>query len=129
MLLDACIVVEGTDDLEFEGAARIQIDKYLSENPPILSLEGTSAQELYKPLIDKGKIAISAANLQTYIIKTTMQNVSVKSVAAMLAAIGGQPVRVRPRGVKEQSRWALPVNEFDPKDYSQFNSEDVCNAE
>jgi hypothetical protein len=58
-----------------------------------------------------------------------MQNVSVKSVAAMLAAIGGQPVRVRPRGVKEQSRWALPVNEFDPKDYSQFNSEDVCNAE
>jgi hypothetical protein len=55
MLLDACTIEQGTDDMELEGAARIQIDKYLSENPCIL-----------KPVIDEGKIAVSATDLQIF---------------------------------------------------------------
>ncbi len=35
----------------------------------------------------------------------------------MLAAIGGQQERVRGKRFKEQSRWLLPVEKFDPIDY------------
>jgi len=129
MFLDACTVMEGTDDLELEGAARIQIEKYLSENPLIASLDGASAHDRYKPVVDKGRIAVSASDIQNYISRTSAQNISVKSVAAMLAALGAQSVRVRHRGVKEQGRWALPLNEFDPKDYPQANPEDDGDAE
>jgi hypothetical protein len=119
MMLDACNVVEGTDDLEFEGAAWIQIDKYLSENPCIPTLEGTTAHDKLKPVIHQEKIAVSATDLQIYVNISTGQNYSVKGAAAMLAALGAQAVRVRGHGFREQSRWALPVSEFDPNDYGQ----------
>jgi len=125
MMLDACTVIEGTDDLELEGAARIQVDRYLSENPCIPTLEGTTSHDKLKPVIDKGKIAVSATDLQIFIIKSTGQNCSVKAAAALLAALGSHAVRVRGHGFREQGRWALPVNEFDPSDYGQhiFKSE------
>ena len=117
MMLDACTVVEGTDDLELEGSARIQIAKYLAESPFIPSLNGAAAQDRYKPMVDKGRIVVSATDLQTYINRTTMQNHSVRYIAAMIAALGGEGVRIRGNSYKEQSRWALPVSEFDPGDY------------
>jgi hypothetical protein len=119
MMLDACTVVEGTDDLEFEGAARVQIDKYLSENPYIPTLEGTTAHDKLKPVVHQDKITVSATDLQIYINISTGQNYSVKAAAAMLAALGAQAVRVRGHGFREQSRWALPVSEFNPNDYGQ----------
>jgi hypothetical protein len=122
-MLDGCTVVEGTEDLEFEGAARIQIDKYLSENPFIPTLEGTTANEKLKPVIYQGKIAVSATDLQTYINKSTAQSYSVKASAAMLAALGAQAVRVRGRGFKEQGRWSLPADEFDPQSYGEIVSD------
>jgi hypothetical protein len=122
MILDACTVVEGTDDLEFEGAARIQIDRYLSENPCIRTLEGATAHDKLKPVIYQGKIAVSATDLQTFINKLTSQNYSVKVAAAMLAALNAHAVRVRGT-VFSESRWALPVNEFDPNDYDSSGSE------
>ncbi len=124
MMLDACTVVEGTDDLELEGAARIQLTKYLSENPFIPSIEGAAPQDRYKPTVHKGRVAISAADLQNYINRTTTQNVSVKSVAAMLTALGAKADRLRKTKVREQGRWLLPVGEFDPKDYQAGPSGD-----
>ena len=129
MLLDACITLDGTEDLEFEGAARIQLARYLSDTPPISCLEGACAQDRYKPLIYKGAIAVAATDWQGYITRMTMQSQSVRSVASMLAALGARAVRVRGNGFKEQGRWVLPLNEFDPKDYQQFDSEEDGDGE
>jgi hypothetical protein len=68
-------------------------------------------------MVYKGRVVISAADLQTYINRTTMQNHSVRYVAVMIAALGGETVRIRGNSFKEQSRWALRVAEFDPGDY------------
>ena len=118
MMLDACIEKEGTDDLEFKGAARIHITRYLSENPPLSSIDRLTGPNTYSPLIDGGRIAISSTDLQIYINKTTMQNLSVKRVATMISVLGGVAVRIRKNNFREQSRWALPENEWEPKDYS-----------
>lgn len=127
MMLDACTDREGTDDLETKGQARINITKYLSDNPPLAVVERRSGPNSYGPVIHKGRIAISATDLQIYILRTTMQNLSVKRVATMISMLGGEAARVRDKGVKGQDRWALPVAEFDPKDYQQ--PEDDCGHE
>jgi hypothetical protein len=118
LMLDACIEKEGTDDLEFKGAARINISKYLSDNPPVAGLERLTGPNVYSPLIDDGRIVISSTDLQIYITRTAMQNISVKRVAAMISSIGGDSVRIRRNSFREQSRWALPVAEWNPKDYT-----------
>jgi hypothetical protein len=46
-----------------------------------------------------------------------LQNLSVKAIAGMLAAVGAKSMRVRGQGFKEQSRWVLPPEEFDPLEY------------
>jgi hypothetical protein len=118
MMLRACIEKEGTDDLEFKGAAKIYIAKYLSENPSLPAIERLAGPNDFSPLIDDGRIAISSTDLQIYINKTTMQNLSVKRVAAMISAIGGESVRVRKNSFREQSRWALPISEWNPQDHA-----------
>jgi hypothetical protein len=95
MMLDACIEKEATDDLEFKGAARIHVTKYLSENPLVVATERLTGPNTYGPLIHDGGIAISSTDLQTYVNKTTMQNLSVKRVATMIVMLGGEPVRIR----------------------------------
>jgi hypothetical protein len=124
MILDACTEVEGTDDLELEGSARIQIAKYLADGPFIPTLNGVTAQDLHRSMVYKGRIVISATDFQTYINRTTMQNHSVRYVAAMIAVVGGEAVRVRGNSFKEQSRWALPVAEFDPAAYQVHQEAD-----
>ena len=124
-MLDACTVVETTDDLQLEGSARIQIDQYLKETTLITSLADAAAQDLYKPLLHNGQIAISSTDLVTHINRVHSQNLSPKSAVAMLAALGAKAERVRGRGFKEQSRWFLPVNEFDPADFAQTYRDEV----
>ena len=51
-----------------------------------------------------------------YINKTMFQNLAVNNTTSMLSALGGKNVRARGK-FKEQSRWVLPVEEFDPADY------------
>jgi hypothetical protein len=129
MMLDACTVCEGTDDLELKGAAQMYIDQYLAAFPPLASLENQSKENLFNPVIDKGHVAISSTHLQLSINKLTSQNLSVIKVAAMIASIGGKAVRLRRHGLSEQSRWALPVEKFDPKDYPQQDGEDDGDGE
>jgi hypothetical protein len=126
MMLDACTVCEGTDDLELKGAARMHIDQYLGAFPTLPSVEDLDKDNLLNPVIDKNQVTMSSTHLQVFINKLTSQNLSVIKVAAMIAAIGGKAVRLRRHGLREQSRWALPVEEFAPKDYQHSQEEDGC---
>jgi hypothetical protein len=117
-MLDACIVERGTEEMEWEGAARMYIQHYLSETGFIQSIEGQRVQEQRRPMVIDGRITICASDIQVYVNKTMFQNLSVKAIAGMLAALGAKSMRVRGQKFKEQSRWVLPAEEFDPREYS-----------
>ena len=117
MLLDACQVDEGTEEVEWEGAARMYLQHYLSETGFIPSVEDQRIQDQRRPMVIDGKITVCAGDLQVYVNKTTFQALSVKAVAGMLSALGAKSTRHRGARFKEQSRWVLP-EEFDPADYS-----------
>ena len=116
-ILEACVDIDGTDELQLEGEARSYIEQYLSETQFISSLDD-AAGSLKRPVMRDERVLISAVDLQMFINKTTMQVLSVMRVASMLAALGAKSVRFRSGTFREQSRWALPVDVFDPKDYS-----------
>jgi hypothetical protein len=52
------------------------------------------------------------------------QILSVKAVALLLGALGGKSIRVRGQKFKEQGRWVLPLDQFDPAQYSQRKTEE-----
>lgn len=122
-MLDACIVEEGSEELFQEGAALMYLRQYLADTAFIPSIEGQMPQDLRKPMVRDGRITVCASDLLLHINKTSQQNLSVKAVAAMLSAIGATTVRVRGKKIREQSRWELPLNEFDPADYTVPESE------
>ena len=117
MLLDACQVEEGTEEVEWEGAARMYLQHYLSETGFIPTVEDQRIQDQRRPMVLGGMITVCAGDLQVYVNKTTFQALSVKAVAGMLSALGARSTRHRGTKFKEQSRWVLP-EEFDPADYS-----------
>jgi hypothetical protein len=123
-MLDACTVEAGTEEMEWEGAARMYIQHYLSETGFIQSLEGQRVQEQRRPMIIGGNITICASDIQVYVNKAMFQNLSVKAIAGMLAALGAKSIRVRSQRFKEQSRWVLPAEEFDPREYSGEGASD-----
>jgi hypothetical protein len=118
LMLDACVVEEGSEEMEFEGAARMYVAQYLAETSFIDSIEGQTVQNARKPMVLDGRIAICASDLQIYVNKTTFQNLSVRAIVSLLKALGGKSIRVRGHKFREQSRWVLPIEEFDPADYS-----------
>jgi hypothetical protein len=120
-MLDACIVEAGTEEMEWEGAARMYIQHYLSETGFIQSIEGQRVQEQRRPMVIDGTVTICASDIQVYVNKTMFQNLSVKAIAGMLAAVGAKSMRVRGQGFKEQSRWVLPPEEFDPREYKRHD--------
>lgn len=76
-------------------------------------------------MVMDGQIAINASDLQIYVNKTTFQNLSVKAIASMLSVMGGKQMRVRGQRFREQSRWLLPVEQFDPSEYSARDQEET----
>jgi hypothetical protein len=123
VMLDACIIEQGGEEIEWEGAARMYVAHYLSETGFIDTLEGQQVQNQRKPILLDGKVAICASDLQMYVNKTTFQGLSIKAVASMLGVLGGKSIRVRGARFKEQSRWILPVDQFDPAEYSPRKEE------
>jgi hypothetical protein len=97
---------------------------YLAETGFIDTLEGQQVQNLRKPIVLDGKVAICASDLQMYVNKTMLQTFSVKAVASMLGALGGKSIRVRGQKFKEQGRWVLPPDQFDPAEYSPGKKEE-----
>jgi len=124
-MLDACIIEESTEELDWEGAARMYVSQYLAETGFIETIEGQTVQNQRKPMVLDGRITICASDLQLYVNKTTFQNLSVKAIASMLAALGAKSARVRRQKFKEQSRWVLPEAEFDAADYSARHKEEI----
>jgi hypothetical protein len=123
-MLDACIIEQGGEENEWEGAARLYVTQYLSEVDFIDTIEGQEVQSQRKPIVLDGKVGICASDIHAYITKTMLQMLSVKAVASMLGALGGKSIRVRGPKFKEQSRWILPLDQFDPADYSQRKAEE-----
>ena len=116
-MLDACIDEDGGEELESRGAARLYIRQYLLETTFINGIAGQQPQDLRKPMLLDDQIAVCASDIQLYLSKARSQAVSISSVVAMLSAAGAKVERVRGR-YKEQSRWILPLDEFDPADYA-----------
>jgi hypothetical protein len=123
-MLDACVIEQGGEENEWEGAARMYVAQYLSENSFIDTIEGQPVQSQRKPIVLDGKVAICASDIQMYINKTMIQMLSVKAVASMLGALGGKSIRVRGQKFKEQGRWVLPLDQFDPAEYSPGKREE-----
>jgi hypothetical protein len=114
MLLDACTVEEEGEEMEMEGAARLRLIQYLSATPFIESLDQQSRDSARKPMVTDCVIAICSSDVQTFISKTTSENVSIPEVVAMLSAVGAKAKRCR-GDFKEQSRWLLPPTNSPPR--------------
>src|SRR5690348_16472689 len=112
MMLDALIVVEGTEEMQWEGAALMYLQHYLAETNRIPAIEEVRLQEQRKPMVIDGRISVCASSVQNYVNKTMFQNLSVKAVAGMMAAIGAESRRIRSPHHKDQTRWLLPLDEF-----------------
>jgi hypothetical protein len=117
-MLDALIEREGGVETEFEGSMRVSLGHYLTETAFIPGIEGQPSHAIRRPMIIGGQIAVNSVDLQLYLNKTFGQNLSVKAIASMLSAIGAQSMRVRGAKIREQGRWLLPVDQFDPADFT-----------
>lgn len=117
-ILDALIEEEGGPETQLEGAARMYLEQYLTDVAFIPAIEGQPSNAVRRPMLIDGRIAVNSADFQLFINKTFLQNVSVKAVASMLAAIGATNIRVRTAKNREQGRWLLPTDEFNPTDYA-----------
>jgi len=117
-MLDALIECEGGVEAEFEGAMRVNLGHYLTETAFIPSIEGQPSHAIRRPMVMGEQIAVNSVDLQLYLNKTFGLNLSVKAIASMLSAIGAQSIRVRGAKIREQGRWLLPVDQFEPADFT-----------
>jgi hypothetical protein len=120
-MLDALIEQEGGPETQFEGAVRMYLEQYLSDVAFIPSIDGQPSNAIRRPMVIGAQVAVNSADLQLFVNKTFIQSLSVKAVASMLAAIGARNVRVRGARNREQGRWLLPIEEFDPIEFTDKN--------
>jgi hypothetical protein len=116
-MLDALTEREGGDETDAVGATKMYLARYLSETAFIPSIESQPIQSAHKPTVLNGQIAISASDFQMHLNKVLFQNLSVKGIAQMLTVIGARSLRIRGARLRDQSRWLLPTEMFDPADF------------
>ena len=117
-MLDACHIEEGTEEEEWEGAARMYLQQYLSETGFIPSIEDQRIQDQRRPMV---------IGRQDHGLRGRPPGVRQQDhVPGALGQGRGRHARrrsarracgIRGTRFKEQSRWVLP-EEFDPADYS-----------
>lgn len=117
-MLNACFDEEGPIEAKWEESARDAVGRYLEDNGFIEDIATAHPQYRGKPIIKDGRIAINTTDFHGWINRTTFQNMSVKALASQLAAMGAVQKRVTGKH-REQSRWLLPVEHFDPADYQK----------
>jgi hypothetical protein len=118
VVLDALIEEDAGPENETKGAIRVFLGRYLADSAFIPAVEGQPSNAIGKPMVIDGQIAVNANDLQMFIVKTFGQNIPVKAAAAMLSALGAKSIRLRSRKFPEQGRWLLPVDEFNPADFT-----------
>lgn len=129
-MLDALIETEGGDETDFKGSIRMYVNQYLTDTGFIETIENQPPSSLRCPTIINGRIAICSSDLQPHVNKNFSQALSVKAIASMLAAIGARNIQVKGKTFKPQSRWLLPVEEFDPADFTTpAHRKEACDAE
>lgn len=115
MMLDALTVEDGGDESDLVGAAKMYVERYLSETPFIDAEEEQPYQTRFKPAVYEGQIAIRSHDLQQHINKAWCENRAIKEVTAMLSALGASSTRLKRTRLRDQSRWLLPSSEFAPE--------------
>lgn len=129
-MLDALIETEGGDETDFKGSIRMYVNQYLTDTGFIETIENQPPSSLRFPTIINDRIAICSSDLQPHVNKNFSQALSVKAIASMLAAIGARNIQVKGKTFKPQSRWLLPVEEFDPADFTTpAHRKEACDAE
>ena len=103
--------------MRLEGFSHLHLAQYLSSSAFIDSPEDQSRETARKPMIDDGFVTVCSSDVQSFIAKTTVQNISIPGVVSMLCAVGATMRRCRGK-FSEQSRWYLPVDTYPPSDYN-----------
>jgi hypothetical protein len=127
MMLNALTVEDGGDEANLVGAAKMYVQRYLSETSFIDAEEDHPYQTRFKPTIYEGQVAICAHDLQQHINKAWGENRAIKDVPAMLSALGASSTRLKRTRLRDQSRWLLPSSEFVPDAYIGASKE-MCDA-
>jgi len=123
MMLNALTVEDGGDEADLVGAAKMYVERYLSETPFIDAEEDQPYQTRFKPAAYEGQIAIRSHDLQQHINKAWGENRAIKEVTAMLSALGASSTRLKRTRLRDQSRWLLPSSEFAPDSYIGASAE------
>jgi hypothetical protein len=129
-MLDALTEQEGGDETDGVGLTKMYLTCYLTETAFIPSIEAPPIQSIRKPTVIDGHVAITASDLQMHVNKTFFLSLTVKAIAQMLTVLGARSVRIRGARLRDQSRWLLPKDLFDPADFTAVpaNQEEASDA-
>jgi hypothetical protein len=117
-MLDALTEQEGGDETDTVGVTKMYPTRYLTESAFIPSIETQPIQSIRKPTAIDGHVAVSASDLQMHVNKAFFLSLTVKAIAQMLTVLGAKSVRIRGARLRDQSRWLLPKDLFDPADFT-----------
>jgi hypothetical protein len=115
MILSALTVEDGGDEVTLVGAAKMYVERYVSETLFVDAEAEQTYQTSCKPPVYEGQIAIRAHDLQQHINKSWAENRPLKEVTAMLSALGATSHRLKGTRLRDQSRWLLPPDLFPPE--------------
>ncbi len=118
-MLRACFDEDGPIEAKWEEAARDTVGRYLEDNGFIDDIAAAAPMYRGKPIVKDGRVAINTTDFHGWINRTTLQVLSVKAIAGQLSAIGAVQKRVAGKGFREQSRWLLPIEHFNPADFGK----------
>ena len=128
-MLHACLDEEGPIEARFVDSIRDTVGNYLDHSYFIDDIATADPEYRKKPIVILGRVAINTTDLQSWINKnSTAQVLSVKALASMLNAMGAVQMTV-PVKRREQSRYLLPIEHFDPADYQKTTPEPAQDSE
>jgi len=114
LLVCACEFKDVTEEEKTVEGARLELLNYLRRTTFIASLEGLTVEEQGKPMVVNGRITVTTKHFVAYLAPT--QIISVQKAASLLRALGAETTqRMATSAFSRQSRWALPLPDFDPQ--------------
>lgn len=120
-MLDACFDEDGPIESQFEDGVRSTLANYLETSGFIEDIASVQSDYRTRPTIIDGRIAISAPDLRTWLLKTMGERQSNQGLASSLRAICAESRRVAGKHY-DQSRWLLPLEHFNPAKYQKASN-------